>query len=71
MGDIELESKIKKLVDEYVERFAKSNHISEKEARQWANVRIYEEYIRENPTRDGDDSHIAKTELDIGCKGGC
>ena len=71
MADQELEQRIKELIDGYVERFAKSNHISEEEARKWANVRIYEEYIRENPPRESDFDHIPKTELDIGCKGGC
>ena len=71
MNDPELEKRIRELIDGYVERFAKSNHITVEEARQWANVRIYEEYIRENPPKEGTDDHIPKTELDIGCKGGC
>lgn len=71
MSNQELEQKIKDLVDGYVERFAKNMGITEAEARQWANVRLYEEYIRENPPKDTDSNHLPKTELDIGCKGGC
>ena len=64
MTDQELEAKIKKHVDGYVERFARTNHITEEEARKWANVRIYEDYIRENPPREMDDP-VVKEELDF------
>ena len=64
MTDQELEAKIKKLVDGYVERFARTNHITEEEARKWANVRIYEDYIRENPPREMNETFV-KEELDF------
>lgn len=64
MSDQELEAKIKALVDEYVEKFARTNNITEEEARKWACVRIYEEYIRENPPRDMDEP-VVKEELDF------
>ena len=65
MSDQELESKIKELVDGYVERFARTNHITEEEARKWANVRIYEEYVRENPPREMNDEVVKPEELDF------
>lgn len=64
MGDQELEAKIKALVDEYVEKFARTNHITEEEARKWACVHIYEEYIRENPPREINEP-VVKEELDF------
>lgn len=64
MSDQELEEKIKALVDEYVEKFARTNQITEEEARKGACVRIYEEYIRENPPREINEPAIKK-ELDF------
>ena len=65
MTDQELEVKIKELVDGYVERFAKTNHITEEEARKWASVRIYEDYIRKNPPRDMDEVTFTPEESDF------
>lgn len=68
----ESEAKIKDLVDGYLDRMCRNGKYSREEAKEMMMTKlIAESYANENAPRDPDDRHVPRTELDIGCKGGC
>lgn len=68
---MDTEQRIKELMDEYTKKYAKDHDCTPEEAKHHIMVKITEQYYRDNPPKDTDSEKLPKTELDIGCKGGC
>ena len=68
---MDVEQRIKEIMDEYTKKYAKDHDCTPEEAKHHITVKIAEKYYRDNPPKDTDSDKLPKTELDIGCKGGC
>lgn len=68
---MDTEQRIKEIMDEYIRKYAKDHDCTPEEAKNHIMVKIVEKYYRDNPPKDNDSEKLPKTELDIGCKGGC
>lgn len=62
-----IEELIRASINEYAEKYCKKHHVSMEEAKNHMSVKLIEEYYKDNPPKD----FSVRTELDIGCKGGC
>lgn len=63
------EERIQEAIDGYIERTCKTYGLTKEEAKEKIWVKCAEEFYRTNPPAE--DTPLPKTELDIGCKGGC
>lgn len=70
MADTELEARIQELIDIYMQKYCVKHECSMEEAKHHIAYKIISEYYHENPPRSGS-NNLPRTELDIGCKGGC
>ena len=70
MDKTDTEAKIQELIDIYMEKYCVKHECSMKEAKNHIAYKIISEYYHENPPREGSNL-TPRTELDIGCKGGC
>lgn len=66
-------SSTEKIIDDYMDgyltKYCKEWGCTREEAKQHAIVKAVEAFYRESPPKG--DSPMPRTELDIGCKGGC
>lgn len=70
MDNTELETRIQELIDIYMQKYCVKTGCSMEEAKNHIAYKIISEYYHENPPREG--ANLSpRTELDIGCKGGC
>ena len=69
MDETTKQQKIEESIRIYTEKYAKEYGYSIEEAKTHITVKNAAEYYRENPPKD--DAPLPRTELDIGCKGGC
>ena len=66
-----LEEQIQEMVDGYLDRMTRNGKYTREEAKNCLMTKlIAESYHNENRPRSGD-APLPRTELDIGCKGGC
>jgi len=65
------EEQIQELIDGYIDRYCRKEGCSRKEAKEHMMVKLVSEYYHDNPPKSGDENNLPRTELDIGCKGGC
>jgi len=63
------EERIQKAIDEYIDKTCKTYGLTREEAKEKIWVKFAEEYYREDPPKEN--PPVGRTELDIGCKGGC
>lgn len=66
-NETNLENQIQTAIDEYTNRYCIKHGVSKEEAKQHIMIKLIEEYYHDNPPKD----ISVRTELDIGCKGGC
>lgn len=66
-NDTDLEKEIQKAIEEYTNRYCIKHGVSKEEAKNHIMIKLIEEFYHENPPKD----ISVRTELDIGCKGGC
>ena len=72
-GASKSEEVIKEYMDEYIRKVCMKHECSPEEAKQFAWVKAAEEYYRETNLKPLNEAKgdLPRTELDIGCKGGC
>lgn len=63
------EEMIQEAINTYMQKYCVKHEVSMEEAKQHIAHKLISEYYHENPPRDS--VAAPRTELDIGCKGGC
>lgn len=70
MSNTNTEEKIQELIDIYMQKYCVKHECSMEEAKHHIAYKLISEYYHENPPKENVNL-LPKTELDIGCKGGC